>query len=220
MWETIFFLLTQVLTISNGYSRLKDHYQTFDWQFLISLLMISIYYPLLEEALFRVVYKQYFGISLIAGAINGIIFGLAHVVNYSHFPTRKDFILNILIISYFGYYLFQFDNYLICVIIHGYFNLTNILFSLIIANFTRSKQPLKQPIDNGIRLPKFEKRLPIPDRTVEDCDLPFRTYLYRFKSVTKLDSKIVKMHEAFDRTIDRITPQIFPFKLGPRRSFK
>ena len=106
---------------------------TFNIKTLLQIFYTGIIVmPLLEESLFRGVLKQYLSDYPYSDYVNGLIFGLVHIQNYSFHHNIFFTLLQIISASYGGYYLVQFESFLSAYLVHAYYNLVAIGGSLIL----------------------------------------------------------------------------------------
>lgn len=92
---------------------------------LKTLLLLGTVVPLIEEALFRSVLKNYLnGYFCVkyANYINAILFGLLHASNYVISKNILITLFQVISTTYLGYYVVQFDNFLYAYLTHAIYN--------------------------------------------------------------------------------------------------
>lgn len=154
---------------------------------LIILFAMSFFTPLLEEALFRVVYKQYFGDSFLARVLNALLFGIVHSSNALFLDNKSNVAVQVLTTSYLGYYIFSFNTFPEYAGVHIFYNLINM--SAIMFLPRGKPTPEMKPV----YLDAFsDPSILIPKRTVDDMDIPHQTYFYQQKSIKTISPEILK----------------------------
>lgn len=201
MLETLLLIASQVFTVYNGRTRFMDNYSPLNFKNLLTTLFVLIYGPISEEALFRVVYKYYFGTSIQARLINSLLFGLVHSTNILFTKPSRDLIYHMLPVAYLAYYIFPYDNYLTYVAIHYYVNFSNVFFLWIT---TSPKQPTVKaaPVEH-IEPKSIWKLIQIPQRTVEDTDTPYKDYGYQYKPSVVLKPNVVELDRVFSQKLSQ-----------------
>lgn len=174
----------------NIYFTRKDFikYQLIDVKTWCILLSLVFYYPLFEEALFRIVYKQYFSSRI----LNAILFSLCHSFNYLINPNIGDVLRQIITTFYLGYYLYQFDNFITCYIYHCYYNLSIIGVGIVFHFIFKPK----------FKLPTFDMS-PIykcPNRTLDDMN---EISDYAYIGENKMEKDMIERHQKYDNLIAR-----------------
>jgi hypothetical protein len=163
---------------------------------LIILFAMSFFTPLLEEALFRVVYKQYFGDSFLARVLNALLFGIVHSSNALFLDNKSNVFVQVLTTSYLGYYIFSFNTFLEYAGVHIFYNLINM--SAIMFLPRGKPTPEMKPV----YLDAFsDPSILIPKRSLDDCDLIFRRKPYQSCPRSKIDPKIFELREKFSQKI-------------------
>ena len=114
--------ITQMKKVNYQYPGIKN--------ILLMLLMVCGVCPLMEEAVFRHTLKYYMSDLTYAYYINAILFGLSHSVNYVLTQSISLTVYQIIMTTYLGYYVVQFDNFLYALLTHSLYNFLITSFAL------------------------------------------------------------------------------------------
>jgi hypothetical protein len=152
MFQTIILILFQIgsiyLSIKNF--NIDTNLMLTNSDLLRNLFVIGIQIPLLEEALFRSVLKQYLTDYTYGYYINAILFGMAHAQNYLLFGNIKMIIYQIVSATYVGYYVVQLDNFHHAFLVHACYNSFITIFIYLYGCYFRNNQPQCNKICVGV----------------------------------------------------------------------
>lgn len=190
------FLLLILCQIINTYYSIKQAYinkMTYTRKSLILTFFGMIIPPLFEEALFRVVYKQYFSDIAYTREINALFFGIIHSFNYRLNPHIKSIIVQILTTIYLGYFLFQFDNFVDYASYHIFFNLIIFFFTISIYSL------IKKPYENAVNFYYFN--IVVDDLVIGKENLYYKNVEHKMVRSNKIRKDVLKSIELFNDKI-------------------
>lgn len=195
MYQTFILILFQII---GTYITIKHMNKEKMSTYININLILQIFYvaclfmPLLEEALFRSVCKQYLMDIPYSNLINGLIFGLFHLHNYPFHADKIIIIFQVISTSYLGYYVVQFDSFLYAYLVHVLYNFIIMASSYLIYYYPyNNTQPPK--LELGI----IEEHIRCPARTLDDHDQHFMDYKYIKRR--HIDKKISESIRQFDQ---------------------
>ncbi len=126
MIQTILLVLFQIGSIYFSINNIKRNTNLIPMlnfkNLLRELFAIGLMMPILEEALFRGVLKQYLADYTYGNIINSLLFGIAHAQNI--LVSDINIVLyQIVCASYIGYYLVELNNFGYAFLIHSGYNI-------------------------------------------------------------------------------------------------
>lgn len=120
-------------------------------ELLIGLVVMGIYLPISEEAIFRCLLPIFFGHLEYFKIASAILFGLFHFSNYFIVNNLKLTIMQIIMTCYLGYYLINLENIKMAIFAHILFNSVGIIITQIVSIIIR-KVKQSDDMDNDDNL--------------------------------------------------------------------
>ena len=211
MWDTVIlflfgfsaiFVTLYNFIISNTLINMKNAPKT--------LLLLGLVTPLLEEALFRSVLKQYldgFFCMEYANYINALLFGLVHASNYIISKNILITLFQIISTTYLGYYVVQFENFLYAFLTHATYNICIVFFGYVTYILYCRKMNISY-LDSDIKFNNFcDDLVPIsivyPTKSQDDFYVnkitkhtqPARNFCNRYSINKEMLERIDKLYE-------------------------
>lgn len=163
----------------------------------MSLFIMAIFIPFIEEILFRYTLKNYLRDVQYGDYINSIIFGLMHSTNYLAVGNSVAIFKQVLITTYAGYYYLQLDNVLHSFIYHMIWNAAALVLPTV-ALYCYKKFVLKR------KSPFYEHTIYCLDKHKDDFCLNYGERIYKNKFIPAVGTITLKSINVYDLPEDMV----------------